>query len=71
MTVATKVEKALAHLHQAQAAFEEFSLDTKNKQAKSMYGQAAKETEGLAQSLEQRLNQIQDEEPSYRNSTDL
>lgn len=66
MTVGTKVQKALSHLHQAQAAFETFSLDTKDKQAKGMYRDAAEATGALAQTLEQRLNQIQEEEPEYR-----
>lgn len=68
MTVGTKVQKALAHLKQAQAAFETFSLDTKDKSAKKMYHDAATATEVLANSLEQRLDQIQDEEPEYRPS---
>jgi hypothetical protein len=66
VTVGTKVQKALAHLHEAQAAFETFSLDTTDKSAKSMYQDAAKATGALAKSLAQRLDQIQDEEPEYR-----
>lgn len=66
MTVGIKVQKALAHLHQAQAAFETFSLDTKDKQAKGMYHDAAQATEALAQTLGQRLDKIQDEEPEYQ-----
>ena len=66
VTVATKVQKALAHLHQAQAAFESFALDTKDSKAKGMYQDAAKATAVLADSLEGRLDQIQDEEPEYQ-----
>lgn len=66
MTVGVKVQKALAHLHEAQASFETFSLDTKDKQAQGMYRDAAQATKALAQTLEQRLDKIQDEEPEYR-----
>lgn len=66
VTVATKVQKALAHLHQAQAAFEVFALDTQDKSAQDMYRDAAKATKVLAESLEDRLEQIQEEEPEYR-----
>lgn len=66
MTVATKVQKALAHLHQAQAAFETFALDTQDHRARAMYQDAAKATRMLAESLEGRLEEIQEEEPEYR-----
>jgi hypothetical protein len=64
--VGTKVAKALAHLKQAQAAFEAFALETQDKDAKSMYHDAGKATEVLANQLEQRLETIRDEEPAYR-----
>jgi hypothetical protein len=68
MPVGTKVAKALAHLKQAQSAFEAFSLETKDKDARSMYHEAAQATEALSQSLEQRLERIREEEPEYKPS---
>lgn len=68
MTVATKVARAIAHLKSAQASFESFSLETQDKSAKHMYQDAAKATESLAQSLEQRLENIQDEEPEFKSN---
>lgn len=66
MTVATKVGKALAHLKQAQASFESFALETKDKTAQKMYKEAADATDVLVQSLEGRLDQIRDQEPEFR-----
>lgn len=66
MTVATKLEKAVTHLKSAQASFQTFALDTKDKAAQSLYRDAARETEQLIRSVEQRLGHIQEEEPEYQ-----
>lgn len=66
MTVASQVKQALAGLKSAQASFEQFALQTQNQQAKQLYTDAANQTENIVQSLEPRLQQIEQEEPQYR-----
>lgn len=66
MTVATQVNQTLAGLKSAQASFETFALQTENKQAKQLYQNAAQQTQSIIDNLEPRLQQIQQEEPQYK-----
>ncbi len=66
MTVATQVRQAIAGLKSVQASFEQFALQTENKQAKQMYINAAEQTKQVLQSVEPRLTEIEQEEPQYR-----
>ncbi|MEW9676605.1 DUF1657 domain-containing protein [Lentibacillus sp. L22] len=66
MTVATQVKQTLAGLKSAQASFEQFALQTENKQAKQLYQNAAQQTETLLQTIEPRMQQIEQEEPQYK-----
>jgi hypothetical protein len=66
MTVATQVNQTLAGLKSAQASFETFALQTENKQAKQLYKNAAQQTQSIIDSLEPRLQEIQQEEPQYK-----
>ncbi|ATH95122.1 MULTISPECIES: DUF1657 domain-containing protein [Bacillus] len=66
MTVVNQVKQAIASLKSAQASFETFSLNTDNQNAKQLYQQAAQQTQTLVDSLEPRLQQIQQEEPQYK-----
>ncbi|MFD1735563.1 DUF1657 domain-containing protein [Bacillus salitolerans] len=65
MTVATQVKQTLAGLKSAQASFETFALQTENEQAKQFYQNASQQTQQLVDSLNSRVQQIQDEEPQY------
>ncbi|MCH6269649.1 MULTISPECIES: DUF1657 domain-containing protein [Neobacillus] len=65
MTVATQVNQTLAGLKSAQASFETFALQTENKQAKQLYQNAAQQTQAIIDSIEPRIQQIQQEEPQY------
>jgi hypothetical protein len=65
MTVATQVKQTLAGLKSAQASFETFALQTENEQAKQFYQNAAQQTQQLVDSLNTRVQQIQQEEPQY------
>jgi uncharacterized protein YpmS len=65
MTVATQVQQTLAGLKSAQASFETFALQTENEQAKQMYQQAAQQTQSLVDLVNQRVQDIQTEEPQY------
>lgn len=65
MTVINDVKTALAGLKSAQASFETFALSTDNEQAKHLYQDAAKQTQSVLQSVEPRVQQIEQEEPQY------
>jgi hypothetical protein len=65
MTVGTQVKQTLAGLKSAQASFEQFALQTENKNAKQIYQQAAQQTQTIIQSLEPRIQEITAEEPQY------
>jgi hypothetical protein len=66
MTVVSDVKTTIAGLKSAQASLETFSLGTDNEQAKQLYQNAAQQTQFIIDSIEPRLQQIQDEEPQYR-----
>ncbi|MFY0545709.1 DUF1657 domain-containing protein [Brevibacillus sp. H7] len=66
MTVASDVKKTLASLKGAQANLETFALSTQNKQAKQVYTQAAQQTQAIVNNLEQRVTELENEEPQYK-----
>ncbi len=66
MTVINDVKTALAGLKSAQASFETFALSTDNQQAKQLYQDAAKQTQSVVDSIEPRVQQIEQEEPQYK-----
>lgn len=66
MTVATQVRQTLAGLKSAQASLETFALQTDNQQAKQMFQDMAKQTQGIVDTLSPRLEQIVQEEPQYK-----
>ena len=66
MTVGTQVRQAIAGLKSVQASFEQFALETENKQAKQMYQNAAEQTQQVLQSVEPRIAEIEQEEPQYK-----
>ncbi|WP_284139298.1 MULTISPECIES: DUF1657 domain-containing protein [unclassified Virgibacillus] len=66
MTVASQVKQTIAGLKSAQASFEQFALQTENKQAKKLFENAAMQTETILQSVEPRVQQLEQEEPQYK-----
>lgn len=66
MTVASQVKQTIAGLKSAQASFEQFALQTENKQAKQLYQDAAQQTMSILQNVEPRVQQIEQEEPQYK-----
>ncbi|WP_394239471.1 DUF1657 domain-containing protein [Niallia oryzisoli] len=65
MTVITQVKQTIAGLKSAQASLETFALGTDNQEAKQLYSNAAKQTQSIIDSIEPRVQQIQQEEPQY------
>lgn len=67
MTVGSQVKQTIAGLKSVQASFEQFALQTENKQAKQLYQNAAEQATAILQSVEPRVMQIEQEEPQYKN----
>lgn len=67
MTVGNQVKQTIAGLKSAQASFEQFALQTENQQAKQLYTNAAAQAQQIVDSVEPRLQEIQQEEPQYKN----
>lgn len=68
MTVYSQVKQTLAGLKSAEASFEQFALQTQNQQAKQLYTDAANQTNMIVTTLEQRVQQLEQEEPQYKES---
>lgn len=66
MTVGTQVKQAVAGLKSVQASFEQFALETENKQAKQLYTDAAEQADVILKSVEPRVTEIETEEPQYK-----
>jgi glutamine synthetase type III len=66
MTVSAQVKQALASLKSAQASLESFALSTQNQQAKQLFTQNAQQTQTIIDSLETRVQQLEQEEPQYK-----
>ncbi|MCD8502625.1 MAG: DUF1657 domain-containing protein [Bacillaceae bacterium] len=67
MTVASQVKQTLAGLKSAQASLEGFALQTENQQAKQMFENMAQQTQTIVDTLAPRLQEIEQEEPQYKN----
>ena len=66
MTVINQVKTAVAELKSAQASFETFALSTDNQQAKTLYQEAAQQTQEIVNIISPRIEQIIQEEPQYK-----
>ncbi|MFD9627509.1 DUF1657 domain-containing protein [Peribacillus muralis] len=66
MTVIKDVKTTLAGLKSAQASLETFAFSTDNDEAKQLYQQAALQTQMIVDSITTRINEIQNEEPQYK-----
>jgi len=66
MTVATQVKTCLASLKSAQASLEQFALETQNKEAKSVFENAARATQQIVNDISARVREMEQEEPQYK-----
>jgi len=66
MTVGSQVKTTLASLKSAQASLESFALETQNQQAKTMFENAAKTTQGVVDQVASRVQQLENEEPQFK-----
>ena len=66
MTVASQVKTCLASLKGAQADLETFALSTQNQEAKSLFEQAAQQTQQIVDLIQSRVQELEREEPQYK-----
>lgn len=66
MTVASQVKQTIASLKSAQSSLEAFAMQTRNQQAKQLYTKAAQQTQAIIDTLEPRVNEIENQEPQYK-----
>ena len=66
MTVASQVKTCVASLKSAQASLEQFALETQNQEAKDLFTNAAGQTQQIVQEVENRVQQLESEEPQYK-----
>ncbi|RUS42885.1 DUF1657 domain-containing protein [Cohnella sp. AR92] len=66
MTVASQVKNCVASLKSAQASLEQFALSTQNQEAKTLFTNAAAQTQQVLTQVESRVQQLENEEPQYK-----
>ncbi len=66
MTVINDIKQTVSGLKSAQANLESFALATENQQAKQTYQNAAQQTQTIIDSLLPRMQEVEQEEPQYR-----
>ncbi|WP_347435583.1 DUF1657 domain-containing protein [Fodinisporobacter ferrooxydans] len=67
MTVGIKMHQTLAQCESVVSSFKTFALDTENQNAKQMYSQLAQTMEQqIVNPLRNRVNQLEQEEPTYK-----
>ncbi|KOA19222.1 hypothetical protein CLHOM_23280 [Clostridium homopropionicum DSM 5847] len=66
MTVGTQMQQAIAGVQSAAATMKTFALGTQDKQAKQEFEQIAQQLDSALQSLQQRQQYIEQQEPQYK-----
>lgn len=66
MTVASQVKTCVASLKSAQASLEQFAMETQNEEAKTLFTNAAEQTQQIVQQVEGRVTELEKEELQYR-----
>ena len=68
MTVGTKMQQTLASAEGVKANLKTFALETQDQQAKQMYSQLAETMTNIVNTLQARLNYVEQQEPQYKQS---
>ncbi|MBB6670550.1 DUF1657 domain-containing protein [Cohnella nanjingensis] len=66
MTVSSQVKTCVASLKSAQASLEQFALNTQNQEAKTLFTNAATQTQQIVDQVSTRISQLENEEPQYK-----
>jgi hypothetical protein len=68
LTVGTQMQQAIASVQSAAASMKTFALETQDKQAKQTFENLARTLDGAVDTLKNRQNYIENQEPQYRQS---
>ncbi|MDS0526922.1 DUF1657 domain-containing protein [Clostridium sp. SHJSY1] len=66
MTVGTQMQQAIAGIQSAAATMKTFALETQDKQAKQQFQQIADQLDCSLETLKQRQQFIEEQEPQYK-----
>ncbi|AIQ68765.1 DUF1657 domain-containing protein [Paenibacillus graminis] len=66
MTVASQVKTCVSSLKSAQASLEQFAMETQNQDAKTLFTNAAQQTQQIVDQVESRVTELEKEEPQYK-----
>lgn len=66
VTVGTQVQKAIASVQSVSATMKTMALETQDKEAQQMYQQLAQTFDGALDTLKQRQQYIEVQEPQYK-----
>jgi broad specificity polyphosphatase/5'/3'-nucleotidase SurE len=66
MTVGTQLQQAIAGVQSAAASMKSFALETQDSQAKKTFEQLAQELDSAVNTLQQRQQYVQQQEPQYK-----
>jgi len=66
LTVGKKLHQTLASLRGAKADMEAFAMETQNKNAQQLYSSTAQQLGQVVDSLSQRTNEVESQEPQYK-----
>ncbi|MDK2919996.1 MAG: hypothetical protein PWQ37_2729 [Candidatus Petromonas sp.] len=66
MTIGTQLQQAIASVQSAAASMKTFALETQDQNAKKEFQQIAQTLDGALQSLKNRQNYINQQEPQYK-----
>lgn len=66
MTVGTQMQQAIAGVQSAAATMKTFALETQDENAKQEFVQIAQTLDGALQTLQNRQQYIETQEPQYR-----
>ena len=66
VTVGTQVQQAIASVQSVAASMKTFALETQDQQAKQMFQQLAQTFDGALDTLKQRQQYIESQEPQYK-----
>jgi len=66
LTVGTQMQQVIASIQSAAATMKSFALETQDQQAKQQYQQISVSLESALQTLQQRQQYIEGQEPQYK-----
>ncbi len=66
MTVSTQLQQAISSIQSVSASMKTFALETEDQQAKQTFEQLAQTMDSSLESLKQRQQYIESQEPQYK-----